>query len=232
MKIAAIAICCGTLIGTALNETVPIYEPSAQKLEVIVTQKANPASGVLVTFNNDSLSGNKPYWSGSTDANGRVFPPKLPPGNYTISAEAGRRGAELYINVIRGKPERATLVMKLFLPRIGEAEDAPVASQVKDFRGLVLDISGSVIPQAEVEVFRKDDADAGPVLQLQSDDKGEFAAHLDSGSYVARFYARGFEPYVAVFEVTEGGDELLRVTLQVGRVAYYESLKRWELDVS
>ena len=107
-----------------------------------------------------------------------------------------------------------------------------MTSQVKDFRGVVFDLSGSVLPQTEIEVLRKDDLDAGPVLQLHSDDKGEFSEHLDSGSYVALFTHPGFKTYVAVFEVTGTGEQILRVTLELGGVGYNESLKRPELNVS
>lgn len=109
--------------------------------------------------------------------------------------------------------------MKLLFPGIREAEDAPAASQGKDFHGIVLDPSGSVLAQTEIQVSRQDDLDAGPVLLLRSDEKGEFSCHLNSGTYVALFHALGFRTYVAVFEVTENGEAELRITLEVGSVA-------------
>ncbi len=228
MKIVAIAVWCVALVGSVCAEIVPIYRPSPPNLEVIVMCKGKPAAQVPVTFNLYSRPGDKSYWSGSTDANGRLFPPKLSPGKYYISAETGKRYAELYINVTERKTERATFVMKLYVPFVGKAEDALVTTQVSDFHGVVLDPAGAVLSQTEIKVLRKDDLDAGVVLQLRSDEKGEFSGHLNRGAYVALFYSPGFSTYVAVFEVTTTGEQTLRVTLQIGSVAYNESLKGHE----
>jgi hypothetical protein len=219
-RAAAIASCWVVLVGAASAETVPIYKPSSPNLEVIVTKRGHPATGVHVTLHVDSRPGDEPFWSAFTDASGRVFPPKLPPGNYRLPATGGKRDATFYINVATGKPERATtLLMKLLLPRIGEAEDVPVTTHVKDFHGIVLNLSGSALPQTHIEVLRKDDLDGDPILQLRADENGEFSGHLNSGTYVALFHCQGFKTYVAVFEVTDKGEAELRITLEVGSVA-------------
>jgi hypothetical protein len=219
VKAAVIAICWAALMGAVSAETVPIYQPSSPNIEVIVTRRGNSVAGVPVTFHIDNRPSDQPYWSAFTDANGKVLPPKLPPGNYRVSATQGKRDARLYVDVETGKLSRTTLVMKLILPGVGEAEDAPVTRKVKDFHGVVLDSSGSVLSETDIEVFRKDDLDGGPVLRVHANKKGEFSGRLNSGVYVALFHCQAFKTYVAVFEVTEKGEGELRVTLEVGSVA-------------
>lgn len=206
MKGIATAICCALLSG-------------ATWVEIRVTKRGRSAAGVSVTFNDDSRPGASPYWRGVTDANGRLFPPKLARGKYWIFADADRRKAELYIDVSSVNNERAKIEMKLTIPRIGDAEDSPIAVRVKEFHGIVLDPSGSVLPQADIQVLDRDNLDAGAVLKIQSDSAGHFSAHLEKGTYVAIFHSPGFKSFVSVFEVTEKGDAELRITLQVGGVA-------------
>jgi len=103
--------------------------------------------------------------------------------------------------------------------RLERAKDASTTNWVKDFKGLVFDQSGAVIPRAQVEIFRKDALDGGPLVKMETGEKGEFAAHLENGTYVATFRSQGLKTYVLVFEVSEKGQAELHITLEVGSVA-------------
>ena len=220
MKRFAITVCLLFLTAPALPETVVIGAPASQNIEVTVTRKGRPVEGVSVTFNVNNQE--EPYWTGSTDANGKLFPPKLSPGSYRIIAKAGAREGELDLEVKEysdhPKP-REKFELVLILPQVGKAETAPVTEWVRDFRGVVVDPVDAVIPSAEVEVFLQKDVESGPVIKLQTDEKGRFSAHLDKGLYVGIFWAQGFAGYRLVFEVNDKGAPALRIPLKVGSAA-------------
>lgn len=113
MKAVVIAICCVSQVATAWSEILPIYRPVPSKRQIVVTKKGQPAAGVSITFNVDSRPEAGPYWSGSTDASGRVSPLKLPPGKYRISADADERNATLYVDVREENIRAADLEIKL-----------------------------------------------------------------------------------------------------------------------
>lgn len=223
MKGIAIAICSLFLTIPSSAEIVVITPPASQNIEVTIMCKGKPAAGILTTFN---LNGQRePYWSGSSDSNGKLFPPKLTPGSYRIVAKSGAREGELDLEVVKDDDQQrpaerpsAKFEMDLILPRVGEAENAPVTAWVRDFQGVVVDPTGALIPNAEVEIYLQKDLDVGPVMKVKTNEKGEFSAHLDKGTYVAIFWSQGFASYRLVFEVTEKGAPALHIPLAIGRM--------------
>ena len=206
----------------ATSETVVVgslYLPSSPVLELTVVRKAKPAGGVAVAIYRYDRSDEVQFWIGETDPTGLLLLPKLPLGRYRISADAGKRNATLYLEVKEEEKPVTRFQMRLIRRDLDGAEDAPPSAWVADFRGSVFDQSGAAVPQAQIDVFRKDSVDDGPFLQMRSDEKGNFSAHLDKGTYVAVFVYRGFKTHVLVFEVTEKGKAELRVSLEVGSVA-------------
>jgi 5-hydroxyisourate hydrolase-like protein (transthyretin family) len=192
----------------------PPYVPSPQNIQLIVTANGKPANGIAVAFYRDE--GGILYWTGSTDANGQLSPPKLAPGWYRAVAETGKRKATLRLDVQNKNNKHATFQMKLELPYpLNAAEDDPVAARIEDFRGIVFDQSGTVVPNAKIEVVRRDRADVGAIANLQSDEKGAFSVHLDEGTYAAVFRCFNFKTKVVVFEVTRKGEKELRTTLEI-----------------
>ena len=222
MKRWSLTICFVLLMIAVRAEVLPDYKSVPANLELVITRKGKPVAGVPVAFEVDKGRREKTYWSGVSNTLGSLLPRRLALGKYRIFAHSGMRNAELYVEVTPGSDNqrRAEVEMKLTNPRVGDAEDAPVSTRIRDFEGIVLDPSGAALPNSPIEVLHRDDVDAGPILKIESDSSGHFAAQLNGGTYIAVIYHEGFKSSVVVFEVTDdGGKDQLKVNLQVGGVA-------------
>jgi hypothetical protein len=224
-RVRSVAIAVSLLFlacPAATPETVVVgsqYLRSSPIVELTVMRRAEAVKGVPVVFYRYDRSDEIQFWVGATGANGRLLPPRLSPGRYRISADAGKRSATLYLDVTKEEKPVTRFEMRLVRQDgLDGAEDAPTAAWIEDFRGAVFDQSGALVPQTQIEIFRRDDVDGGPLLQMRSDENGGFAAHLDSGTYLAAFRAPGFKTRVLAFEVTAKGETELRITLEVGSV--------------
>ncbi len=219
MKTISIAVWCVLLAGAAWSDTAPVPTLAAPNIELTVTLHGEGAKRIPVVLYRETRTktGEEQYWKGVTDKKGKLRPPSLAEGWYRIFADAGKRDASLYLTVLGQEKKRAPFEMKLARPfPLGAAEDDPVSVHVMDFRGVVLDQSGAVLPQSDIEILRRNDLDAGAVAKIQSDEKGEFSLHLDKGIYAAVFHHLNFKRRVVVFEVTEKGEKELRTTLEIG----------------
>ncbi|HST10908.1 MAG TPA: carboxypeptidase-like regulatory domain-containing protein, partial [Terriglobales bacterium] len=62
-------------------------------------------------------------------------------------------------------------------------------AKLRNFRGAVMDPSGAVIPNVEVDVLKTEDAKQA-VARLKTDDMGQFSAELAPGEYFVTFRSR------------------------------------------
>ena len=219
MRSVSIAIWYVLLAGTAWAETIPVHTSAPPNIELTVTLHGEAAKGIAVAVYQEiqTKARERLYWKGVTDAKGRLHPPSLASGSYRIFADAGKREATQYLEVRDPVEKRGQFEMKLARPfPLGAAEDDPISARIEDFRGVVLDRSGAVLPQSDIEVLRRSDLDAGTIAKIQSNEKGEFSLHLDKGFYAAVFHCFNFKSKVVVFEITEKGERELRTTLDVG----------------
>lgn len=154
---------------------------------------------------------------------GRVSPPTLSPGHYHLRATSDARLiADLYLDVST-QAEASAFSMELApnpFPtredRIATAEQSSARERVKEFRGVVYDPSGAVIPGVSIEIVRRGTEGRDRAAQVKSGGAGAFVASLSEGSYVALFFSPGFQIRVVAFDVSRQGSFDLKVTLQLG----------------
>ena len=167
---------------------------SSPNLVVTVLSSTEVAKGVRVDIYREVENGERMAWTGVTASGGTVSPPALSPGIYRVAADAGDRSGEMSLLV--GHFEGTTRCdLKVGLPYGTETETKlaqPSEVQLKDFRGVVVDEKGILIPHVIVRILRNGSAE-GYLAQSQSDDKGKFEFHVDAGSYSAIFSTRDTE---------------------------------------
>ncbi len=204
--------------ASALPENVVVteYPRSSPKVRLRVLLKGEGAPKTAVIFHRFDGNQESEACRRKTDARARVSSPALQPGNYRIVARSGKREATLFIEVKRGEKHSAFDMDLVRVNGLEAAERAPSTASVNDFHGVVFDQGDAAIPQAKIQVYRQNDLDNAPVLELFADEEGQFSGHLESGIYVAVFNSQGFARRVLVFEVTSKGDTGLHVTLEVG----------------
>lgn len=85
---------------------------------------------------------------------------------------------------------------------LAAAEQQPITHRLQDFRGVVQDISGAVIPGAWINVVVKGTGGKNHAASLYADKDGRFSAHLAPGDYVAFIQSPGFKTSVVSFTIT------------------------------
>lgn len=92
----------------------------------------------------------------------------------------------------------------------------PLRASLQQFRGTVADFTGAVIPNTEIKVYAAGKTSSEPVLNFGSDEKGEFAANLHQGKYVAVFTKKGFVVQPVDFSIDPSGWKAMRLSLAIG----------------
>jgi hypothetical protein len=213
-----------TSASIALGETVvvvaiPDYRPSSTRVHITVTQQDKPATAISIeAYREGDHGASTQFWTGLTDSKGVVSLPKLRAGRYLVIAKTATREAKLFIEARTEAHQASHFEVQLVRSDgLDVAEKMPTTVRVRDFRGEVQDITSAVISRAVIKIFRKDSIDSGPILQIESDSKGQFAGHLAiPGEYVAVVKSPGFKQGLFVFGMDDHGWNALRVTMQVG----------------
>ncbi|MGB8986345.1 MAG: carboxypeptidase-like regulatory domain-containing protein, partial [Candidatus Sulfotelmatobacter sp.] len=98
---------------------------------------------------------------------------------------------------------------------------------VREFRGVVQNESGAVIPHAKIRVLRKS-SDKEDLAKIQSDEKGQFSLRLDRGTYLAVFQIPGFKNQVLGLKVANDGWDAFRLTMEIVGTATNVPPEMWE----
>jgi hypothetical protein len=114
--------------------------------------------------------------------------------------------------------------MEIGLPRdagwarlIAAAEQQPATERVPEFRGVVEDQSGAIVPSASIDVIVKGTEGRRHAAFFRADSTGRFSAHLPEGDYVAVVSSPGFVVRAVTFTVISTGTAAeLHVVLDVG----------------
>jgi len=203
---------------------------SGPNTRVALLVSGKPRSGVKVDVYRYELGAkqeHKPRLSLISDEDGWIRPRKLRPGHYHLVASAEENlSADLYLDVSAdsGKlPSAFLMELRPLVPSPKElwtnVEQMSVKETVKEFRGVVQDISGAIIPGASVEVVRKGTEGKSRVAHLKTDKNGQFHKRLHAGDYIAIVSMPGFQSSYVPFAVTKHGSGEVRVVLILAQSA-------------
>lgn len=236
-------------ISLESRQMVTVITPldSGPEVRIVTLQNGKGRAGVRVDiFRSDRLFEEEKHVSTLvSEDGGRIKLPPLVPGYYHLEAvvadKTRARGdevnADLYLYVSsHSRPTPTLFPLELVDPvaqrenlredLIVKAEQKPVSSIIREFRGTVYDMTGAVIPGAEIRVMRKGTQGKVTVVLLKSDEKGEFQKNLPDGEYVAQISRLGFETRVFLFKISEKGDQQLTVRLDVASVSEEVSISQ------
>lgn len=230
MKILAILCCFLFFAGIAAPECVEVgpLKPliSSPEVTILASAEGKPAARASVEV---LIHGTEAVFLLRTDERGVVKLPRMKPGDYAVVlTSADKLLSKMILLHVTDDPKgtAGVFVMDLqpeTLPSasaaLSAAAKAPVSERVREFQGVVEDVTGARIPGAFVEVFPKETINsketADPVA-LRADSIGHFSSALPPGIYTAIFRAPGFRPWFLVVEITKDGQaKELRATLQI-----------------
>lgn len=229
MRVLAISFAVLLTTGVPPNSCsmveVLTVQPSSQNVRIAVLKDGKPVPDVkLVVSGTDGQI----RFNLSTNRHGATKIRKLAPGNYCIMAVATPTlRADLCLAVSR-KAKKATssfsmdLIVKPRLPptleeELEAAEATAPNERIREFAGDVEDPSGAVVPNVDIEVFRRGDRDKAHALKLRTDQRGRFSAALADGVYTAVFQIGGFQTRLLTVELAKDAvQQDLRVNLKLG----------------
>lgn len=233
MKLVASILALCLIVASASAETVVVDErlfcSSSQRPVISATVSGHSVEGARIDIYRRVENGERLAWTGSTDQRGVARPSGLEPGTYRVLAYSGKLSAEIQLGVSDNVDETANCEVRFVTPeerekdRIRQEKDRLAALvknapsiQLKDLRGVVQDPAEAVIPCLKIQVLRKHALDQGPVAEVQSNERGQFALSLAPGTYAAVFTYQGFATRAINFEIGSQGWRGLRIQMSVG----------------
>jgi len=218
VKTVFIIACYAVLSIVAHSECVTVEDARLPEhspyLVIVVELGGKPLHGVKVDLY--EKAGKEAVFSGVTDEHGMVTPPNLDIGDYNIFAALNQAVvSSLQLRIVRSG-SAVPLSISLGSVPAGASENDPVRDHLQEFRGTVLDPAGAAIPAAIVVVSRGS-PDISVVLRTTADSDGHFSEKLSDGSYIAFFFANGFDTATLPFEINAKGSGQLHVNLRIGK---------------
>jgi hypothetical protein len=217
-NVALLVLCVSCATANTVIE-IRSYLPSSPNPCFTVLKNRKRVSGIAVKLYQQNRRGESPYWASLTNKDGIACPSELPEGKYEIYVISGRRSGELDIDVAKNNDVGGFQIALLLPDQLRSAAAVPVTTWVREFKGVVEDATGGVIPKVKIEILRKDPAgeiDENSMAKIESNDRGRFSLGLQAGAYVAIFEYPGFNLTAFPFEINQKGWSGIRVTLQVG----------------
>ena len=161
-----------------------------------------------------------------TDRNGQAVVPALQPGKYLLRASPNKNLlGELYLHIksTARLGDRFSMTLEHYDPPptfeelVAVAEQSPATRKYVEFRGVVLDQTGSQISRVSIDVVVRGTNGTKHAARFRADDHGKFSTHLPDGDYVAFFSAPGFSVRVLPLTIAKtDGERELHVVLNVG----------------
>jgi len=228
VKPIIVALCLSVANPAAVCSTasVSVVTPlkSGRNARIALLVGGKPRRGVKVDVYRYELGAkqdDKPRCSLISDDEGWIRLNKLRPGHYHLLASADENlSADLYLDVSTDSgnvPSAFLMELRPLIPSPKEVwagvEQIPVKGRVKEFRGVVHDVSGAMVPGTSIEVVRRGTEGKVRVAHLKTDKNGHFHKKLHDGAYVAIFSMPGFQIAYVPFVVTKQGSGDLKVTL-------------------
>jgi hypothetical protein len=143
----------------------------------------------------------------SPDGTSLSFPLDVPS---KPESRARDRGIELFVTTL----ETTTAAS------VGVAQPPPMAkplqASLQQFRGTIADVTGAVIPNADIKVYADGKTTSEPLLNLRSNNRGEFASDLPQSKYVAIFAKAGSMVQPVAFSIEPGGWKAMWLTVAIG----------------
>ena len=221
-------------VGTAGANTVVVVSvqscAASPHAEIVVTRLGKGIRGVHLDIYREIENGERPAWGGVTGRHGIAKVPELQLGKYRVVAAFGKLDATMFL---QASDDAGVARCEIKLP----PPDAPIrpnplpaptaSVRAREFRGVVEDESGAVIPRAKIRVLRKL-SDKEDLAKIDSNERGQFFLHLARGRYLAVFQVPGFRTQVVDLKVTNGGWDAFRLTMEVQGVATNTPPTRWD----
>ena len=178
---------------------------SSASLVLSVRNAAKDESGAPVEIYREVENGERIAWRGVTSSDGAANPTALSPGRYRVFVDAGERSGEMTLLVgdFKGTTKCTLKIGAPYGPEAASIPQQPSEVQLKDFRGVIVDEKGVLIPHVIVQIL-PNGSPKSYIAQFQSDDKGKFEFHLDPGSYSAIFSYQGYRPRWLILDVGHG----------------------------
>jgi hypothetical protein len=219
-----VIVSCLTLAASAVASSVEVKElkqqTSSRHVRVAVSLNGHPAAGASVDF---CTAGDKPCVSVLAGKNGISISPRLPDGNYTVTASIEDvSGGDLYLHVShKGKVSAFSIdLTESFRAQRNyraAADKLLIRATLQVFQRLLQDPSGATIPEADVNIVRRGSKNHAIVQRVKTDHSGHFSASLGVGMYVAFFSCQGFRTEIVPVEIAPQGSKELLVKLQLGQ---------------
>jgi hypothetical protein len=203
--------------------------PSSRNARMVVSLDGKPAGDVRLTVH---LQGNQAPRLLYTDSDGTAMLKDLPMGTSCVTAIGKNNlGSRLCLAVAAGATNKMSffnmtisVMPSWFLSpkeKVDDVEQLPPTTRMRSLIGTVVDPVGAVIPNAEVQVYRRGTYPQSPVKILNTTAEGRFEDSFEPGIYTIiirmRSFGRWFRSEVIGVEIAPGGSETeLRQTLQVG----------------
>jgi Carboxypeptidase regulatory-like domain len=232
MRSLAIAITClvfailsraECVTVTGVDPTLPTFHASSRRIRITALQEGKPLANVQIIFylKADDLH---PKLALMTDSFGSALATDLAPGQYRILAIGPEKEfTAVYLEVPnQGRSRTNSFLLGIpptFLPQKAEdIEAAPITEHIREFKGYVADPSGSFVPGALVQIYRKESqSDPVAVAKIKADNSGSFGVPLSAGKYVVFVSSPGFVTKIVGFEIEQEGEPKdLRIEMRIG----------------
>lgn len=210
ISVAALSlVLAGLVSGECIEVTAQKTLSSSGNVRITAFQEGKPREGATVEV---FLKDKEHIASLRTDAQGVAVLPPLKPGFYSISASAGEDfRADLYLQVFE---KTVTSSFSLELQSVSfvdtqaalrASEAMPVNERIQEFKGVVEDQSGAVVPGALIKILPRNDGERAKWITLKTDEAGHFSSALPVGTYTALIQLRGFRTQILVFAIARDG---------------------------
>jgi len=198
---------------------------------IAVTQLGKSVPRAKLDIYREIENGERLSWTGVTDKHGVAKPPKLRPGKYRVVADTGRLDATMFLTVTDDAAPQAKCEIKLTPPdaRLTFSALARQAASIRvsEFRGVVQDDFGAVIPRTKIRIMSQKSPDDGDLASTQSDERGRFSLPLRDGTYLAVFEFAGFQRQVVGITVAKDGWEAFRLKMEIAGPATNVPPEKW-----
>jgi hypothetical protein len=218
--------------GSAAADTVVVIPQSCSSASnpvIAVTQQGRAVRSAHLDIYREIERGERPAWGGLTDKHGVAKPPDLPPGKYRVVADSGKMRATKFLTISSDDGTASRCEIKLTPPdppRVFGSPPEQIASiRVLEFRGVIEDPTGAVLPNTKIRVLRKS-SDKADLADIQSDGNGQFSLHLDRGTYLAVFSIPSFKTQVVSLKISKHGWHAVKLTMELG--ATYVPPEKWD----